>query len=115
MKTNLAFMGREALEKIVDFPLAKMFAVFTTEREDIVLSGRETILRDGKIVGYLTSGVYGYTVGRPIGFGYVRNAEGVDGDYLRRGYYELVVAKEIVKANLHLEPIYDPRNERVKS
>lgn len=115
MKTNLAFMGREALERTMDFPLAKMLGVFTTEREDIVLSGRETILRDGKIAGYLTSGGYGYTVGRPIGLGYVRNAEGVDGDYLRKGNYELVVANEIVKANLHLEPLYDPKNERVKS
>ena len=115
LKGNLAFMGREALEKIRGAPLAKMLAVFTTEREDIVLSGRETILRDGKFAGYLTSGGYGYTVGRPIGLGYVRNAEGVDGDYLRKGSYELVVAREIVKATMHLEPIYDPRNERVKS
>ncbi len=115
LKSNQPFMGREALEKMVDAPLSKMLAVFMTEREDIVLSGRETILRDGKIVGYLTSGGYGYTVERPIGFGYVRNAEGVTDDYLRSGYYELVVAKEIVKANMHLEPIYDPTNQRVKS
>jgi sarcosine dehydrogenase len=115
MKTNQPFMGREALEKISQNPLTKMLAVFTTEREDIVLSGRETILRDGRIAGYLTSGGYGYTVARPIGFGYVRNAEGVTEDYLHNGYYELVVAKEIVKANIHLQPIYDPLNQRVKS
>jgi sarcosine dehydrogenase len=115
MKTNQPFMGREALEKISQAPLTKMLAVFTTEREDIVLCGRETILRDGKIAGYLTSGGYGYTVARPIGFGYVRNAEGLTEDYVRNGYYELVVAKEIVKANMHLQPIYDPLNQRVKS
>jgi sarcosine dehydrogenase len=115
MKTNQPFMGREALEKISQAPLTKMLAVFTTEREDIVLCGRETILRDGKIAGYLTSGGYGYTVARPIGFGYVRNAEGLTEDYVRNGYYELVVAKEIVKANIHLQPIYDPLNQRVKS
>ena len=115
MKSNQPFMGREALEKISQAPLSKMLAVFTTEREDIVLSGRETILRDGKIAGYLTSGGYGYTVGRPIGFGYVRNPEGVTEDYVMNGYYELVVAKEIVKANIYLQPIYDPLNQRVKS
>ena len=115
MKTNQSFMGREALETISQAPLSKMLTVFTTEREDIVLSGRETILRDGKIAGYLTSGGYGYTVGRPIGFGYVRNPEGVTEDYVVNGYYELVVAKEIVKANIYLQPIYDPLNQRVKS
>jgi sarcosine dehydrogenase len=115
LKTNLPFMGRDALERMLDFPLAKMLAVFSTEREDIVLSGRETILRDGQFTGYLTSGGYGYTVGRPIGFGYVRNAEGVKETYLQSGKYELVVAKEIVKANIHLQPIYDSLNQRVKS
>ncbi len=29
--------------------------------------------------------------------------------------YELVVAKETVKAKVHLEPLYDPGNARVKS
>jgi glycine cleavage system aminomethyltransferase T len=33
--------------------------------------GRETILRNGEPVGYLTSGGYGYTLGKNIGYGYV--------------------------------------------
>ena len=115
MKSNQPFLGREAIEKISRVPLTKMLAGFTTEREDIVLSGRETILRNGAFAGYLTSGGYGYTVGKPIGFGYVRNADGVDEAYLESGTYELVVAKEIVKANIHLQPIYDSLNQRVKS
>ena len=115
LNTTQAFMGREALEKIKQQPLAKMLGLFTTDREDIVLSGRETILRNGKFAGYLTSGGYGYTVAKPIGFGYVRNAEGVDEAYLNEASYELVVAQEIVKANIHLKPIYDSLNQRVKS
>ena len=78
-----------------------MLAGFTTEREDVVLAGRETILRNGEFAGYLTSGGYGYTVGKPIGFGYVRNPPGVDEAYLRAGSYELVVATEVVKAQIH--------------
>jgi 4-methylaminobutanoate oxidase (formaldehyde-forming) len=92
-----------------------MLAGFTTEREDIVLLGRETILRNGEFAGYLTSGGYGYTVGKPIGYGYVRNGAGVTEDHIRSGSYELVVAKETVKARVHLEPLYDPGNGRVKS
>ena len=115
LKSNTPFLGREACEAVLRAPLAKMLAGFTTEREDIVLVGRETILRDGKFAGYLTSGGYGYTVGRPIGYGYVRNAEGVTEDYVRSGRYELVVAKDVVKARVHLEPLYDPTNARVKS
>ena len=50
-----------------------------------------------------------------MGFGYVRNADGVDEAYLLSGSYELVVAKKILKANIHLQPIYDSLNQRVKS
>ncbi|WP_119387981.1 GcvT family protein [Taklimakanibacter lacteus] len=115
LRSNIAFMGREACEKAVHSPLAKKLTCFTTVDPNVVLLGRETILRNGKQVGYLTSGGYGYTVGKPIGFGYVRDAAGVDDDYLRNGTYELVVANNLLKAQIHLEPLYDPQNLRVKS
>jgi 4-methylaminobutanoate oxidase (formaldehyde-forming) len=115
LKSNRPFLGREACEMAVRSPLKKMLAGFTTDDPEIVLVGRETILRDGEFGGYLTSGGYGYTIGRPIGYGYVRNDVGVDADYVRQGRYELVVAKERVTAQVHLQPLYDPNNVRVKS
>lgn len=42
----------------------------------------------------LTSGGYGYTVDKSIGYGYVRNQAGVDRAYLRAGSYELKVASQ---------------------
>jgi len=115
LRSNKEFIGRAACEKMAAEPLSKMLAGFTTERDDIVLLGRETILRNGVFAGYLTSGGYGYTAGKPIGYGYVRNDKGVDQDYVRSGSYELVVAKDVVKANVHLEALYDPGNSRVKA
>jgi len=44
----------------------------------------------------------------------VRNADGVDRDFLLTGNYELEVACERVPANLSLQPAYDPKSERVK-
>ena len=115
LKSETQFLGRPALQALAGKPLKKRLASFVTEREDVVLLGRETILRDGKFAGYLTSGGYGYTVGKPIGLGYVRHADGVSDDYLRHASYELVVANETVKASLHLEPLYDPAALRVKA
>ena len=115
LKSNQDFIGRAACEAVSSAPLTKMLAGFTTEREDIVLLGRETILRNGEFAGYLTSGGYGYTVKKPIGYGYIRNAAGVSADYVRSGSYELVVAKDVVKASVHLEPLYDPTNAGVKA
>ena len=54
-------------------------------------------------------------MGKPIGYGYVRSAEGVDEAYLAGGDYELVVANERAPANLHLRPLYDPEMRRVKA
>jgi sarcosine dehydrogenase len=115
LKSEQDFLGRETLLNSVSQPLKKMLVSFTTEREDVVLVGRETILRNGQFAGYLTSGGYGYTVMKPIGLGYVRNATGVTADYVMAGSYELVVAQERIKAQAHLQPIYDPQNLKVKS
>ena len=83
LKSNIRIHGTRGLrDGIAHAPLPKKLAGFTTEDPAIVLVGRETILRDGKQVGYLTSGGYGYTIGKPIGYGYVRNGGGVDDDYM---------------------------------
>jgi 4-methylaminobutanoate oxidase (formaldehyde-forming) len=111
----MPFHGREACAAIAARPLAKMLAGFTTEDPDVVLAGRETILRDGEFAGYLTSGGYGYSIGRPVGYGYVRNSGGVTRDYVLAGNYELVVAEERVKASVHLEPLHDPEGSRIRS
>jgi 4-methylaminobutanoate oxidase (formaldehyde-forming) len=115
LKTGKPFLGREALERGAGLSLGKRLVGFTTADPDVVLLGRETILRDGEPVGYLTSGGYGYTIERPIGFGYVRNADGVGDDFLRRGSYELVVASEAHSAELVLAPLYDPAGLKIRS
>ena len=115
LRKETEFLGRKALEKLGNAPLTKRLACFTVDDKNVVLVGRETILRDGQPVGYLTSGGYGYTVGKNIGFGYVRNAGGVDDAFLTGGNYELVVAMERVPATIHLEPLFDPAATRVKA
>lgn len=81
----------------------------------VVLLGRETIYRDGERVGWLSSAGWGYSVGKNIGFGYVRNADGVDDAMLASGSYELEVATGRISCRLHLGALYDPRAERVKA
>jgi 4-methylaminobutanoate oxidase (formaldehyde-forming) len=115
LKSDIPFQGRAALEAQKRTPLPRLLAGFTTE-PDIVLLGRETIYRDGKRVGWLSSGGYGYTVGRSIGYGYVRDPEaGVNRDMVLAGRYELEVATERVPAEVFLDPLYDPGMTRIKS
>jgi 4-methylaminobutanoate oxidase (formaldehyde-forming) len=115
LKSNTPFQGRAALEAQMAKPLPRLFAGFTAD-PSVVLLGRETIYRDGERVGWLSSGGYGYTVGRSIGYGYVRDPEnGVDRAKVLSGSYELKVATERVPAEVFLDPLYDPAMSRIKS
>ena len=109
------FIGKAALLALADTPLPKRFAGFTLDDTTTVLLGRETILRNGVAVGYLTSGGYGYTLGKPIGYGYVRNPDGVTDAWLLAGSYALIVAAETLPAQIGLRAFYDPKQTRVRS
>ncbi|KRS15511.1 GcvT family protein [Roseovarius indicus] len=113
LKKNIDFKGRKAAEAQRDQGVKKILACFTTD-PDVVLSGRETIYRDGERVGWLTSGGFGYTVGKSIGYGYVRANEVIDRDHVLSGEYELEVATDRVPCKVQLGPLYDPKMERVK-
>jgi len=113
LNTGLPFRGRAALEAQRAAPLPRLLAGFTAA-SDIILLGRETIYRNGERVGWLASGGYGHTVGRAIGYGYVRRAAGVDADFVMSGDYTLEVAGERAPAKPSLEPPYDPEGRRLR-
>ena len=109
------FLGREALLARRRQPLTKWLCGFTVPDPAVSLLGRETIYRNDERVGWLSSGGYGHTLQLNIGYGYVRRAAGLDRDYLLAGRYELEVATERVSCSMHLQPLYDPRMERVRA
>jgi 4-methylaminobutanoate oxidase (formaldehyde-forming) len=113
LKTDIAFKGRAAMEAQASGGVRKMLAAFTVD-PSVVLLGRETIYRDGVRVGWLTSGGFGYTINRSIGYGYVRNPDGVTADFVLGGTYELEVATERVTAEVSLRSLYDPGMRRIK-
>jgi 4-methylaminobutanoate oxidase (formaldehyde-forming) len=115
LKTSTAFLGRAALEAAQGKPLTKSLMTFTVEDPAAVLVGRETILRDGQAVGYLTSGGYGYSIGKSIGLGYVRHEAGVTEPWLTAGRYALVIAGAETPATLSLKPLIDPEGARIKA
>ena len=71
--------------------------------------------RDGAPVGWLSSAGFGHTLGHPIGYGYVRHADGVTPDFMLAGRYELEVAAERHPADVHLRPPYDPGSGKVRA
>jgi len=108
------FVGREVLLRQRDKPLARRLVMFTLADSEPLLLGDEPIYRDGVLVGRITSGAYGHTLGRSVGMGYVTHADGVDAGFVRAGGWELEIAMERVPAVAHLEPPYDPTSARVR-
>lgn len=113
------FIGREALLAQREAgPLTKrMVQVALEDRGEAtpMLYHEEPILRDGVIVGSTTSGAWGHRVGRSLGMGYVHCPDGVTGDWLASGKWEIEVAWERIPAEVQLRPWYDPKMERVKA
>ena len=114
MKSGLPFLGREAVAAQLSGRVKKRMAGFTVDDPDVILLGRETIYRDGVRVGWLSSGGFGHTLGKPIGYGYVRNADGVTADWMKSGRYTLEVASERVPCRIHQAALYDPTNARIR-
>jgi 4-methylaminobutanoate oxidase (formaldehyde-forming) len=108
------FVGRDALLRQRDTPLPRRLVMFTLDDPEPLLLGDEPIWRDGVLVGRITSGAYGHTLGRSVGMGYVANPDGVDAEFLRAGRWELEIATERFAASARLEPPYDPASVRVR-
>ncbi|MFO1125380.1 MAG: glycine cleavage T C-terminal barrel domain-containing protein [Methylocystis sp.] len=115
MNSGVAFQGREALVQSAGAPLPRLLAGFVVDDPDITLLGRETIFRNGARVGWLSSGGYGYSIGKAIGYGYVRNPDGVDPTFVLSGEYQLEIAGERRPASVSLSPFYDPKGQRIRT
>ena len=115
LKKDINFIGRQSLLDQKKNGIKKIFTTFTCDDPEIILLGRETIYRNGERVGWLSSGGFGYTINKPIGYGYVRSEDPIDQNYVLEGSYELEVATKKVKCNVHLQSLYDPQMKKIKA
>lgn len=107
------FIGRDAVLRKKEAGLNARMVQFRLTDPAPLLYHNEPIVRDGEIVGYLSSGAYGHHLGAAIGLGYVPCRGEVAGDVLGSSY-EIDVMGTRVRAEASLKPMYDPTSERVK-
>ena len=96
------FKGRDALIRQRRVGVTKIWAGFSTGRQDVDLVGGEAIFRNGQSVGWLTRGGFGHNARRAIGYGFVRCQETLDRSYVMCGQYELDVSGARVPVDVHL-------------
>ena len=113
---DIAFIGRDAIleQKETRGFMYKRLLQFLLQDPEVTLYHHEPILRDGVIVGHLTSGDYGHTLGGAVGLGYVEVEEEVTQDYIESGNFAIDVGGYHVPAKASLSAMYDPRAERMR-
>jgi 4-methylaminobutanoate oxidase (formaldehyde-forming) len=109
-----AFIGRDAVLRAEQAGLGRKMLQFRLKDPEPLLFHNEAIVRDGKIVGPITSGNYGHFLGGAIGLGYVPATGQTDDDILG-STYEIEVAGKRHAAEASLAPMHDPRSERVRA
>ncbi|MEM9870820.1 MAG: FAD-dependent oxidoreductase [Pseudomonadota bacterium] len=107
------FIGRDAVLRKKETGLETRLVQFKLTDPEPLLYHNEPIVRDGEIVGYLSSGSYGHHLGAAVGMGYVPCKGEAAADMLG-STYEIDVAGTRVQAEASLKPLYDPKSERVK-
>ena len=108
------FIGRAAVLEKKESGLNNRLVQFLLNDPEPLLYHNEPILRDGQIVGYLSSGAYGHHLGAALGMGYVP-CQGESAQAVLASSYEIDVAGTRVPATASLKPLYDPTGERVRA
>ena len=107
------FKGKEAILKKRKIGSSKKMLQFKLNDPTKMIYHNEPIIRENKIVGYLTSGNYGHTLGGCVGLGYV-DCKDLPDEEILSFEYKVDVAGEIDPAKTSLRSMYDPRSERVR-
>ncbi len=113
---EIPFIGRDAIlaQKESRSFMQKRLVQFLLQDPEVTLYHHEPIVRDGVIVGHLTSGDYGHTLGGAVGLGYIEVDEEVTAEYIDAGSFEIDVGGERIPAKASLSAMYDPRAERMR-
>jgi glycine cleavage system T protein len=101
------FIGRSALAA-ADEP-ERLLRCLTLRDPRAIALGSEPVRIAGELVGRVTSGGYGYTVGQSIAYAYVPAAHEVGTEV------EVEIFGEWVPGEIAAEPLYDSRGERIRA
>jgi glycine cleavage system aminomethyltransferase T/glycine/D-amino acid oxidase-like deaminating enzyme len=109
------FMGRDALlqGKAAGLPDRRLLQ-FKLDDPEPLLYHNEPIVMDGRTVGYLSSGMYGHTLGAAIGMGYVE-APDLTAERIGEASFAIEVAKDHFSAQASLRAFYDPSASRMRT
>jgi 4-methylaminobutanoate oxidase (formaldehyde-forming) len=116
LKSDLPFLGREALEKARAAGPQRRLVSFVVESAEPMLWGGELVLRDGHASGQVTSAAWGATLGRCVGLAYLWDRDGgpIDLDWIPQGSYQVDVGGTRVPVTVTTTSPYDPDRHKLR-
>ncbi|SLN46037.1 GcvT family protein [Ruegeria meonggei] len=110
IKLDKEFLNKDAYLAIKDTPPREVLSIFEVAVNEADASGGEPIFTpDGTPVGRVTSGAYGYSVGKSLAIGYADPKVAQSGDTV-----EVFILGKPHKAKLLAEPPFDPAGHRLR-
>jgi len=103
------FIGREALIKQKEGELKQKLCCIAISDSRTIALGKEPIHAGDKIVSWVASGGYGYSVGISMAYAYLPIEYAKPGTALSIEFFGTQVAAEVVKS-----PLWDPKGERIR-
>lgn len=107
------FIGREALLLQRETGPSRRLVQIRLDDPRPLLYHDEPVYRDGILVGRITSGMYGHTVGGALGMVYLNCDPDRPRAQLLEGSFEVGVNGARVSASVSYRPFYDPDSRRV--
>jgi 4-methylaminobutanoate oxidase (formaldehyde-forming) len=106
------FIGHDALVDQREVGVTRRLVQFRLDDPGPLLYHDEPVLRDGHLVGRITSGMYGHTVGAALGMSYVDCEPGTPRAQVVEGTFEVDVNGVRIPATASYRPFYDPDSLR---
>jgi len=110
------FIGKQmCIEKKAQAPWHRRLLQVLVKDPEPLLYHAEIVLRNGKPVGDIRAGSYGFTLGGAVGLSMIEAGEPINREYIKSGKWEVDIAGKRYPAEVSLRPMYDPKMERIKS
>lgn len=106
---NRDYIGRAALQSRQKVDTSWRLAGLTVDTERADAIGNEPVILDGEVVGVVTSGGYGHSVGKSIALAYLKPEYCRDGQVL-----SVDIIGDNCPARVHLKPLFDPQGYRLR-